>query len=242
MSNMESQHPAGSGDDAKSPTGPPIEPCEIAVTSAPDDSAEREFRELEPLEQKAMQLFDFSRRRIKEDAERRRKDLLQNEGEVLRMAAERLTGVAVDAGSGDHRHVIRVHLQDFMSAIPMPPGLSPSLIASYQRDAVVMLLRLDPRDDLERMLVSQMIASHFAAMECFRAATSVAPKDRALHYSLANKMMGAFQRLEASYRKRRPSSPPTETEYDMKEFAGMLLDLLQCEGIDVDAWPGHDID
>lgn len=67
------------------------------------------------------------------------------------------------------------------------------------------LLNVDPRDELEAMMVAQMIAAHSAAMECFRRAMipEQSMQSREDNLNHAGKMMRAFASLVETFNRHR---------------------------------------
>lgn len=67
------------------------------------------------------------------------------------------------------------------------------------------LLNLDPKDEIEAMMVSQMIAAHSATMECFRRAMipeqSMQSREDNLNHS--SKMMRSFSALVDAFNRHR---------------------------------------
>jgi hypothetical protein len=58
--------------------------------------------------------------------------------------------------------------------------------------AVTMLAQLAPRDELEGMIMSQMVATHFSAMASFAAPPEPAAVDRQIRHAEATDTVRAF--------------------------------------------------
>ena len=108
-----------------------------------------------------------------------------------------------------------------------------------------MLLKLCPRDDIERMLLVQLIASHMASMACFArmAAPDTSRQLAAQALGQAQKMSRLFLDIERAFRRRRkdlgvPERP--NPKVDPKELADTILMMLRSRGVifdDDDASP-----
>lgn len=231
------------------PSGPSPPGGEVLALEVPshDDTSSSETDEvaLDPKEEKALALLGkvFARRTQNEADEETR--LLEDETFMIREAAKRLTGVSLLANSSDKRLLVAHHLQDFFAALPLPPDLDSATRQSLRREALTMLLKLSPQDDIERMLLVQLIASHMTSMACFArmAAPDTSQERAAQAVGQAQKMSRLFLDIESAFRRRRkdlgvPAS--ANQKVDPKRFADMILSLLRSEGItfdDVDASP-----
>ena len=208
-------------------------PQDATSTSDPDQDA------LDPKEEKAIEVLEkvFARRRQGEADEQKR--LLEDESFVIGEAAKRLTGVSLLSASSDRRLLIAHHLQDFFAALPLPPDLDSATRASLRREALTMLLKLCPQDDIERMLLVQLIASHMASMACFArmAAPDTSPVLAAQALGQAQKMSRLFLDIERAFRQRRKGLGAPESsnhKVEAKELASMILSLLRSKGITFD--------
>lgn len=85
-------------------------------------------------------------------------------------------------------------------------GISSSEDRANQLNAVIDALEhIAPRDELEGMMVSQMIAAHNAVMECFRRAMlpNQSMMGREENLGHANKLMRAFSNLVDAFNRHR---------------------------------------
>jgi hypothetical protein len=214
----------------------------LALDEVPPDPASAggpEKDALSPNQQKALAILErvFIKRNDDAEAEQRRR--LADESYVIRQAAANLIGVSLLSGDGDRRLLITHHLREFYAALPMPPGLDASTKAALRREALTMLLKLGPQDDIERMMISQMIASHWTSMACFgrAAAPETSPARVMQAQNQAQKLSRLFLDIERALRQRRKqlgvparSKPPV----DPKSMANDILRLLEIEGITFD--------
>lgn len=68
-----------------------------------------------------------------------------------------------------------------------------------------MFLKLGPQDDIERMPLMQLIASHMATMKCFTstAAAETSPEHAAQAMNQLQQMSRIFLDIERAFRQRR---------------------------------------
>jgi hypothetical protein len=59
-------------------------------------------------------------------------------------------------------------LQTTLDALPHHPATTPDEIATTREAAVTVIVTLQPRDPMEAILASRIVASHLAAMDCLR--------------------------------------------------------------------------
>ena len=102
-----------------------------------------------------------------------------------------------------------------------------------------MLLKFGPQDDIERMLLIQLIASHMASMTCFSRAASpeASPELAAQALGQAQKMSRLFLDLERAFRQRRKQLGQPErndAKIDPKDLARRILFILAGKGIFLD--------
>lgn len=98
-------------------------------------------------------------------------------------------------GSGD-ADLTHVQLNQVMNTLWLPSGTSEEDRLAAVRAALAALKGLAPRDELEGMLASQMVATHHAAMDCLRRA--MVPDQtfagRELNLKHATKLLGVYAR------------------------------------------------
>lgn len=89
-----------------------------------------------------------------------------------------------------------VHVNQVLNTLWLPSGTSEELRLGTIRGAIASLKKLAPKDELEGMLASQMVATHHAAMECLRRAMipdqTFAGRDQSLKH--ATKLLGVYAR------------------------------------------------
>ncbi|WP_413717301.1 hypothetical protein [Silicimonas sp. MF1-12-2] len=217
---------------------PSPEVLELERPAAAEDAADA-GDDLSPKERKALELLKrtFAHRNEQADADAKRR--LEDEAFLIRMAAQRLTGLSLLSSPKDAKVLVVHHLTEFFAALPMPPGLDAHLRAALRREALTMLLKLGPQDDIERMLLMQLIASHMASMTCFArmSAPGTSPELAAQAMGLAQKMSRLFLDIERAFRQRRGQighPGPPSPRHDPKLHAEMILDFLKDEGIEFD--------
>ena len=201
-----------------------------------NDKMKAQVASLTPKEQQALKVLILALNRPKEEAEKNLQLRLENESFVIQSAARHLTGLALTSSPTDQRLLVAHHLKDFFSALSLPPALDAAARQALRLEALTMLLKFGPQDDIERMLLIQLIASHFASVTCFSRASDpdTSPELVAQSLGQAQKMSRLFLDLERAFRLRRKQlgQPEHNDEtFDPKDMAHRILFMLAEEGI-----------
>lgn len=217
----------------------------VKAAKVEDDKAKALEANLTATERQALKVFSEARKRQEEEAEEDLQNRIQDESLVIQQAARNLTGLALTSDPVERRFLVAHHLREFFAAIAMPPGLDAPSRQALRQEALTMLLKLGPQDDIERMLLIQLIASYIASTTCFSraAAPEASPEIAAQALSQAQKMSRLFLDIERAFRQRRKQLGQPErhdTKLDPKDLARRIIFMLAERGVffdDKDASP-----
>lgn len=124
-------------------------------------------------------------------------------------------------GTADHALAIRL-ITDVQQALWNPGYLSENERVQDLTAAVAALEAINPRDGLEGMLAVQMVATHNAALECFRRTMQidVSFEVRESNLKYAEKLLSLYLRELEALQKRRGQGQQNVTVKHVKVEAG----------------------
>jgi len=100
-------------------------------------------------------------------------------------------------------------LYRWMDAYQADLGHEDSRVAQHEElfdvaiDGLANLVRMSPRDEIERMLAAQLVAAHMATMDCYRRARTANLEHRSENLAHANKLTRAFVMLLGALQRQR---------------------------------------
>ncbi len=148
-----------------------------------------------------------------------------NKQDMIEVRLESPEAIAEATGTNDPELSQRLVSQVF-ETLWMPAELSDEERLQHIRSAIAAMRGIKPQDEVEGMLASQMVATHAAAMECFRRSIiqeqSIKGRDSELRH--AAKLLSIFaKQLETLNRNRGKGQQKMTIEYVNVEPGGQAM-------------------